>query len=436
MKKEPEQSETEKKKYTSKIQQLIEFVQAEYKFRLNSVLDTLEVKFFNSVDFSEFDKKKKNDLILSLKEIGFSKPKEDLETYLGSSCIEDFNPIEDYFDNLRFAGSGYLDELLSCITLLADKYQRNYSTEELNYVVRNLMKKWFIATYRCATGRGNINDVMLILISSGQGKFKTSFLNYLTPEPLKKYSYTGAIIPSLSDYGTQLQLCEKFIVNIDDQMDNIDYRDFGKLKSILSSEFITMRKKYAVNQENRRRIASFCGSINNENFLRDVSNRRYLSIYIDSIDIEHAKRINMNAVWSEVKILSEALNEKYYTYDKSDRENIDKLNESFTVSTIEHELLVSVFKRPDEKDTRVYYLTATEILNIIQAKSGFRNIKEYNLYIAFRKEGIELISKRLQRFGGIPRKVYKVSTVFDQTNYVHSLIKDSVGGNDFFEDSV
>jgi predicted P-loop ATPase len=372
-----------------------------YNFRFNEVRCQNESHKRGTDDYIAMTDRIYSDLVIELKTLKFSKPKEDLDDILKSSLIKIYNPMKEYFENLEFKGTGYINQLSDCIQL--DELHLDLPHSYRSYF-RDYFKKWLIASYFCSIGT-NVNDMMFILIGP-QGKFKTSFLNYLTPPALKEYLVTQHIIPSLTDYNTSSFLCEKFFINVDDQMEQIMGKDYNSMKAIISTTDVSMRRKYGKMHERRKRIATFCGSVNNPQFLRDSSNRRYLCFQITDISKQYSK-VDIDNVWAEVVHEASKMGTSY-VFGRNDYKLIEKLNEHFSSPTLEEESLKSVFLPTIIEDENTYFLQFSEILKVLRYNTGDNNLKIYNLQTAMRKHGFESKSKKLERFNNSPRHIYQV----------------------------
>lgn len=404
---------------TAQIDQIKNYVLENYHFRFNSITQTLEYRHTMDISYSPLSDKIKTDIIIQLKQQQFKKPKEDLDDIFNSSLIKDFDPIREYFDNLQYNGDGYIDQLCSCIIL--DDATKEVGGYPYLALFRTYFEKWLMACYLCSTGR-LINDVMLILIGA-QGRFKTSLLNFLTPKSLSDYRVCGHINPSLTDYNTANFLAEKFFINVDDQMENIFGKDYNSMKSIISAPDITNRKLYRASHQRRRRIANFCGSVNESRFLRDSNNRRYLCFAITDI-LKSYINVDIDSLWAEVKHTADRQN-IMYIFGKEDYKMIDLMNTSFEAPTEESEALQTIFIPANDKVIPghfLYYMQFTEILQTLRRYTSNNQLKAYNLQTAMRKCGYATQSKKVSRFDGQPRNLYPVHIIDSAPEY----IKDSI----------
>ena len=243
-----------------------------------------------------------------------------------------------------------------------------------------------------------------------QGRFKTSFLNFLTPKSLEDYRVCSHINPTLTDYNTSNFLAEKFFVNVDDQMENIFGKDYNSMKAIISAPDITNRKLYRATHQRRKRIANFCGSVNESRFLRDSNNRRYLCFAITDIKPGYIN-IDMDSVWAEVKHKADHA-KALYIFGKEDYRMIDLMNTSFEAPTEEAEVLSSIFKPADERNGEpIYYMQFTDIMRILRVESDNNYLKIFNMQTAMRKYGYQTRSMKMSRFDNTPRYLYPVQLI-------------------------
>ena len=398
--------EEERPVIKSQIEKIKDFIMEKYHFRFNSITQTLEYCETNGIGYERLSDQVKTDIVIQLKQQMFKKPKEDLDDLFNSSMIPRFNPIKEYFESSPYEGDGYIAQLANCIVL--DEPDRMIAGNKYRDLFRSYFERWLMACYLCSTGR-MINDIMLILIGA-QGRFKTSFLNFLTPSRLVDYRVCSHINPTLTDYNTANFLAEKFFINVDDQMENIFGKDYNSMKAIISAPDITNRKLYRTTHQRRKRIANFCGSVNESRFLRDSNNRRYLCFAISDIKPEYSQ-VDIDAVWAEVKHKADAAN-RMYIFGKEDYVLIDIMNASFEAPTEELEALQTVFMPADaDRDTDFYYMQFTEILKVLRLHTGNNQLKPYNLQTAMRKFGYVTRSVKQRRFDMQPRNLYAVKLV-------------------------
>jgi predicted P-loop ATPase len=154
-------------------------------------------------------------------------------------------------------------------------YNLYIEAAKLKELWRNCLKKWLIGLI--AGVLKNDPAQYALILTGARGAGKTTWLRNLCPPELqKKYYFEGHLIPRANNKETIDLLTEKLVVNFDDQLDQVSHRDFGSLKSIISSMRLTARKSYAINNATRFRICGFIGSINETEFLSEDKNRRYL----------------------------------------------------------------------------------------------------------------------------------------------------------------
>lgn len=385
----PEPADDKEKKRSdvpvSKIEQIESWLFQNYELRRNTVSYTLEFKQAGESDdaYREMEEEDENDIIYQLKRLGYKKPQDDLQTLLRGRLIPTINPVREYYDVLHLRHPGAVQRLADCIVL--DDIDMNIDGRDYRQLFEEYFDKWLTACYLCNIGLQR-NDVMLILIGA-QGRFKTSFLNHLCPASMQQYLHCGNINPTISDYNTATYLMERMLINVDDQMENIFGKDYNSMKSVITADFVSRRTLYSKRAKNRRRIANFCGSVNESHFLRDSNNRRYLCFKIKDIRPEY-REIDMDDVWAEIKLRADADNRRY-VFGKEDFATIDRMNENFMTPTEEDEALHSIFTPAREGDKGTYLMQFTEILRVLKTITGNNQLKQYSLQTAMRKYGYE-----------------------------------------------
>lgn len=404
---EPLDGDEEVMKEKSKIEKIEEWLFRRYSFRMNRTTCTLEfMNLTTDDDFKPFEDENLRDIVIELKKMKFSKPKDDLEDLLKSSRVPKFSPIKDYFHGLKLRTFGNIDRLADCVKV-DESLGIKIGDFDYNQLWHHYFKKWLIACYLCSMETKH-NDVMLILIGA-QGRFKTSFLNYLCPPALHNYVVCSHINPSLTDYNTANYLAEKMFLNIDDQMETIFGKDYNSMKAIVSAPDVTNRKLYSTSARKRTRIANLCGSVNEARFLRDSNNRRYLCFKIVDIDPDY-RLIDMDQVWAEVAY--EVIRTKSnYVFGRDDYANIDLMNAMFETPTEEAETLQVTFTPAEEGSKETTYLMSySEIKQVLSLVTGNKNLNDFRLQTALRKYGYMPKMARTTRYPN-PRNLYAVHCI-------------------------
>ena len=244
-----------------------------------------------------------------------------------------------------------------------------------------------------------------LVLTGEQGKFKTTFLDLLCPPALKGYSYTGKIYPQEKD--TLTYIGQNLIVNIDDQLKALNKRDENELKNLITCPMVKYRMPYDKYVEEHPHLVSFVASVNGNDFLTDpTGSRRFLPFEVLAIDIERAKEISMDAVYTEAKAL---LNTGFrYWFNDEEITELYKESEDFQVQTAEMELLLRCFEKPTEDNPHCAYMTTTEILAYLGIYTH-QPLTLKRMGEALKRAGYEKVSKR--REGSSPVYVYKIRKI-------------------------
>ena len=295
---------TERRGNTSKNSEIETYLRAHYVFRYNTVLDRTEYRSNKDVDcrFTKVGRYEINSLRRELDlDMGIITSSDNLYSIIESSFSPRINPIQEYFKALpEVDASEVLHKIevnQSTIANLASCVIVRNSEKWLPYLT-----KWLVAVVTNAMDDRECRNHTCLVLTGEQGKFKTTFLDLLCPPALKGYSYTGKIYPQEKD--TLTYIGQNLIVNIDDQLKALNMRDENELKNLITCPMVKYRMPYDKYVEEHSHLASFVASVNGNDFLTDpTGSRRFLPFEVLAIDIERAKEISMDAVYTEAKAL-------------------------------------------------------------------------------------------------------------------------------------
>jgi predicted P-loop ATPase len=131
------------------------------------------------------------------------------------------------------------------------------------------------------------------------------------------------------------------------------------VKSLITSTDVNERAAYGRLKERRVRLASFCASTNNREFLTDVTgNRRWLPFEVESIQNPFNTLIPYSMLYAQAKAMVES---GYFSYWFEPEEIVvlEKHNEEYRVQEGEEQLLMLLFDVPAEG--RGKFMTTAEI---------------------------------------------------------------------------
>ena len=303
-----------------------DFLNNKYKFRYNQIKMYVEIAPLNSDNWKELNE---NNLYLDLQKHGIKVSQGNLSAILKSDFCRDYNPIQNYFENLP-AWDGKTDYIGNLA-----QYVLAFNPEAFAYH----LQKWLVRAVFCAMDDAFFNKQALVLVSN-QNDGKTSFWNWLSPPPLSAY-YTDRIT---TDKDGIISLARNFMINID-ELASLNKQDTKQLKALFSMKNINIRVPFGRNEANLLRRCSFVGSTNEQSFLADETGSvRWLCFNIKGINWDYSKHCNVDFIWSQAYALYKSTtNRNQWDLSKLEIEENEKRNSKFKQLSVEQELISKYF---------------------------------------------------------------------------------------------
>ena len=311
-------------------------------------------------------------------------------TALKSDMVPAVHPLRAWLDGLR----PYTADQPDWIDWLAQQVRVKPSGEEAKgdkargdkargeELWRTCFKKWFVAMVASWMHDEVVNHTALVLVGR-QGIFKTTWLEHLIPPALRAYSSKMPLNGQINK-DDRLRLCENAMLNID-ELDAICGREMNIVKSLLTSTDVNERAAYGRLKERRMRLASFCASTNNREFLTDITgNRRWLPFEVESIQNPFHITLPYERIYAQAKALIEGGTYMYW-FDLEDIEQLEKHNEDFRAQENEEQLLPILFDIPAEGKGE--FMTTAEISDKLVTYGGIKkpmSIRQLGMLLAKR----------------------------------------------------
>lgn len=372
-------NKTTTEKATSKNESIEIIIKSKYSFRFNTIKCQPEYKFnAKEGQYNPVDKYVLNTLKRELdSDYGITTSAENIRSILESTFSEKVNPIDEYFNKLPKynpeTDTDYILELSKTVTL---------ENPDLFY---QYFKKWIVAVVANALTKYGCQNHTALVLTGDQGKFKTTWLDLLCPKKLHQYIFTGKL--NLQSKDTSSLIAEMLFINIDDQLRQINNRDENELKNLITTPSIKYRRPYDIYITEYPHTASFMASVNGNDFLTDpTGSRRFLPFEVFDIDIEKARKINIDNVYSQAFNLFKS-NFQYW-FNEEETSILHKNNQAFQLISMEEQLLMEYFRVPDKRDQATHHLQPAMILEHIEPKTKNR-LSLKKLGEALKKNGFE-----------------------------------------------
>ena len=379
----------------SKNERIEQFLKEHYAFRFNTVKSRTEFREQDSnTSFRPLTKYDINSMRRLVDgTLGIYTPADNIRAILESDFCNKVNPIREYLLNLpkpKGEDESEIIRLANCVVVRNPDKWKHYFVKWLVAVVANAMDDLQCRNHTC------------LVLTGEQGKFKTTFLDLLCPEELKSYLFTGKIDPQGKD--VQTLIAEYLFINIDDQLKALNKRDENELKNLITTPRVKYRRPYDTYIGEYPHLASFMASVNGNDFLTDpTGSRRFLPFEVEHIDINAAKEVNINKVYSEAVELWRV--DYHYWFNEEEIAELHQESEGFQVQTVEYEMLLKGMEKPAV--TEESYMTTSEILNYLRGYTTL-NLSERRMGEALKKAGFLRKSKRI---GGNPMYVYHIRKI-------------------------
>ena len=325
------------------------FLQEKYEFRRNVLRGKMEYRKKTENDKTEewsvVTPEAMNSIVRKAKMEGICKksPRPDIEEYIYSDAVVDFDPIKHHLEHLpQWDGQDHVGALFDRIPGL--------TTEK-----RNWCCTWFRSSVAHWLGLDTEhgNESVPVLIGQ-QGCGKTTFAIRLLPPSLRCYYLDH--INFGNKFDADMALTNNLLVNID-EFANMKGGQQGKLKQTLSRQKVNGRPIFGKSQEDRRRYASFIATTNDERPLNDpTGSRRYICLQVPKgMMIDNESPIDYGQLYAQA--LYEIREEHTpYWFSNEEVERMQQLNQPYLKDYKLDEMICTCYKLPEENEQSNWYL--------------------------------------------------------------------------------
>ena len=340
---------------------LKEFLDRRYDIRFNEVMQMTEFRERHSFRFMfrELNKREMNTIFLEAQLEGIAPTLGEVDAIIHSTVVPRYNPIEDYLNDLpTWDGKDHMTELARMVPTDNPHWER-------------LFKQWFLSmvAHWMNGDEQHANSTAPILIGA-QGYRKSTFCRQLLPPELQTF-YTDSI-DCRSNQEAERALSRFLIINID-EFDQLTDKQFAFVKHLFQKPVTNIRRMYSETIGSQRRYASFIGTTNTDEVLRDpTGNRRYLCANITDV-IKTDQPIDYKQLYAQaVHLITSGVR---YWLDDEDERLIRETNSRFEIQTPLEEHFLTCFA-PCSNEADGIWMRSTEILEALFSLPTFNKNTE------------------------------------------------------------
>lgn len=281
-------------------------------------------------------------------------PLNQLKSLTESDFVKPYDEFKEFFKALPIwdYGTDHIDHLASHV-----------QAEDQEFF-RIQFKKTLVRCIACSV-YGDVNRMIFVLVSPKQELGKSTFIRFLNPFPKGGYTET----PLRDDKDSKIRTAENFIYNLE-ELSSLTAKNVNALKAVISMERTKERRPYAHFEEDRIRRCNFFGSTNQEEFLADTLNTRWLCFTINDIDWSYKQDVDISKVWAQAhQLYLDGFNYQLTKEEKAKREEINKKHE---LSSNESDLIskhLYVIK-PDDKAAT--FVSVADIIAFLTTETNSR----------------------------------------------------------------
>ena len=367
-----------KSKKSSLLDELETYWFTHYNFRFNLLTEQTEYRSKGTTNFKLMDQRALNTLCIEARSQGINCWDKDVSRLMCSQKITDYHPFLTYMAHLpEWDGVDRVSELAQRVSD-APVWLNGFHRWMLG-----MTAQWMGMEGQCA------NAVAPLIVSTEQGRCKSTFCSRLLPEELQVFYIDKFDITSVS--GCEQKLSLFGLINMD-EFDRYSIRSMATLKNLMQLRKLTFRKSHRSYYSQLPRIASFIGTSNQKELLTDTTgSRRFLCVEvkqkIDCSPIDHTQ------LYAQLK--AELLSGERYWFTSEEEKEIQENNRAFYKQSPVQEIFHKCFRLPaDEKEGRM--MTATEIFCRLQKKfpSALRNSNASQMGKALQAIGVKSVHTR------------------------------------------
>ena len=332
------------------LQRLETYLSDKYDFRFNVLTEQTEYAPKTETSYQMIDQRTLNTFCIDARSHGINCWDKDVSRLLMSQKIKDFHPFTNYMTNLpAWDGTDRVTELAQRVS------DKPLWVHGFHRWMLAMAAQWMNLDAQCA------NAVAPLLISTEQGRCKSTFCSILLPEELQRFYIDKFDITSVS--GCEQKLSLFGLINMD-EFDRYSIRTMATLKNLMQLKRPTFRKSHRSYYSQLPRIASFIGTSNQKELLTDTTgSRRFLCVEVkEKID---CTRPDYAQLYAQLK--AELLAGERYWFTSEEEKEIQANNRPFYKTLPEQEVFFKCFRLPEEGEKGIQ-LSATEIFCRIQKR--------------------------------------------------------------------
>lgn len=341
---------THKDSETEQIQQKMEqYLLNRYHFRFNVLTEQTEYskKGNGTPIYKVISQRTLNSLCLEARARHINCWDKDVSRFVNSEQMPDYHPLLSYMDALpEWDGKDRVTPLAQRISA------KSFWVNSFHRWLLGVTAQWSGRMARCA------NAVAPMLVSSEQGRCKSTFCELLMPDSLKDY-YTDSF-ELTGQAGCEQKLAFFGPINLD-EYDRLPPQKLPLLKNLMQMKKLDFRKSHRSSYSHLPRMASFIGTSNRKALLTDPSgSRRYffaeVKEKIDCSPLEHKQ------LFAQLK--AELDEGKRYWFSAEEEAELKLRNQAYYALPTETEMVFHYFRLP-EKDEDFKLYSAVALFNFL-----------------------------------------------------------------------
>lgn len=343
----------QKKPETEQVQQKLEqYLLSRYHFRFNVLTEQTECckKDADTPIYKVISQRTLNSLCLEARARHINCWDKDVSRFVNSEQMPDYHPLLSYMNTLpEWDGKDRVTPLAQRIST------KDFWVNSFHRWMLGVTAQWSGRMDRCA------NAVAPMLVSSEQGRCKSTFCELLMPDSLKDY-YTDSF-ELTGQAGCEQKLAFFGLINLD-EYDRLSPQKLPLLKTLMQMKKLDFRKSHRSSYSHLPRMASFIGTSNHKDLLTDpTGSRRYLCAEvkekIDCTPLEHKQ------LFAQLKAELEG-GERYW-FSAEEEAELQLRNREFYAMPVEQEVFYRCFRLPEAGEEFKLY-SASVIFTILQSR--------------------------------------------------------------------